>query len=518
MLLFACTLTTVDPTREEQTYAADGSSNDNAASSSSSGYSSSYYDAQSYEEPETYSFGGGGGGANSGGPPAPTPLERIMADPLSAAIMGPRLALGGATQALDLLQKGELFGAASALAAAAPAEVSMLLQDPRPLRDKAMGLLRRAEEVAEKLEERGIAAETPGRELVKPIIPAPLYDRYLDPDAVRPWSSSSPTSNEAYGAPAGTYASYGAGAASANTSTSTASSSYSYNAAAAGNEDPAVAAAAAAVAAALRGDVAGGGSSTRTPPPPPPSTPPPPQSPASSMPSFEVPPVPQDVWGAVSSAEAFAADIVMTQSTVTATATKAAAATSASTSYPSPPPPSTVPPPPPPPTTPPPASVAAAAPAATAAGDEWAASAEMTGRWRKEVERCSDEGPLFDAMEMSWIFRQAAMLLNEVTIGSGSDGWSVASSASFIALKELYPRDGRAASQMRRDLRSGGCSGTLEAVEGGVHLVLTWRGELSGSQDEVFTLEDGGVTLKRVVNLTLGNGRTWQGIYHYVRA
>ena len=116
------------------------------------------------------------------------------------------------------------------------------------------------------------------------------------------------------------------------------------------------------------------------------------------------------------------------------------------------------------------------------------------------------------------MFRQAAALLNEVTIGSGSDGWSVASSASFISLKELYPRDGRPASQMRRDLRSGSCSGTLAAVERGGNLLLTWKGELAGSQDEVFTLEDGGVTLKRVVTLTLENGKTWQGTYHYVRA
>ena len=131
--------------------------------------------------------------------------------------------------------------------------------------------------------------------------------------------------------------------------------------------------------------------------------------------------------------------------------------------------------------------------------------------------RCADETALFDTMEMSWMFRQAAMLLDELEIGSGFDGWSVASSASFISLKELYPRDGRPASQMRRDLRSGQCSGTLRAVEGGVNLVLTWKGELAGFQDEVFTLEDGGATLKRVVKLTLDNGKTWEGTYYYTR-
>ena len=51
-----------------------------------------------------------------------------MKDPFSAAILAPRLALGGATQALDMLQRGELFGAASEMASAAPNQMSMLLQ------------------------------------------------------------------------------------------------------------------------------------------------------------------------------------------------------------------------------------------------------------------------------------------------------------------------------------------------------------------------------------------------------
>jgi hypothetical protein len=458
--------------------------------------------------------------------PKSTPLERIMRDPLSAAIFGPRLALGGATEALDLLRKGELFGVASRLAAAAPAEVSQLLQDPRPLQDKALGLLRRAEEVAEKLEERGIAAETPGRELIKPIIPTQLFDRYLDPAAVL--SQFPPQTPGTYRATEmETYPSYDA---AADDNTAAPASSYTYNAAAAADLDPAVAAAAAAVAAALRKDLGGVGSSTASPPlPPPPPVPltSPPLSPGASMPSTDAAsPVPQNLWSAAASAEAFAADIVMAQSTATATATATREAsyqsptipfTTANIPYPSPPPPPTSPPPPPPRSSPPPPAAAIDAPAPATAVDAWAASAKMAGRWRKEGSRCPDEIPLFDAMEMSWMFRQAATLLNELTISSGADGWSVASSASFISLKETYPRDGRAASQMRRDLRSGTCEGSLEAVEGGVHLVLSWRGELAGSQDEVFTLEASGETLKRVVTLTLENGNSWRGTYHYVR-
>ena len=103
-----------------------------------------------------------------------------MKDPLAAAVMGPRLALGGATEALDLLQKGQLLG----VLAQAPGELNTLLQDPRPINDKAGDLVRRAEGMVETLEERGIAAEAPGREIFKAILPADLYDRYLDPAAV----------------------------------------------------------------------------------------------------------------------------------------------------------------------------------------------------------------------------------------------------------------------------------------------------------------------------------------------
>jgi len=113
-------------------------------------------------------------------PRRPSPLERIMKDPLAAAVMGPRLALGGATEALDLLQKGQLLG----VLAQAPGELNTLLQDPRPINDKAEDLVRRAEGMVETLEERGIAAEAPGREIFKAILPAELYDRYLDPAAI----------------------------------------------------------------------------------------------------------------------------------------------------------------------------------------------------------------------------------------------------------------------------------------------------------------------------------------------
>ena len=95
-------------------------------------------------------------GAWSAPPPKrETPLERVARDPLLAAVMAPRVALGG----LDLLGKGELLS----VAVSAAGEFRALIDDPRPVQDKAADALKRAEEMVEMLEDRGIEAETPGR-------------------------------------------------------------------------------------------------------------------------------------------------------------------------------------------------------------------------------------------------------------------------------------------------------------------------------------------------------------------
>ena len=276
-------------------------------------------------------------GANYTPPPRrQTPMERVMKDPLSAAVLAPRVALGG----LDLLGKGEIFG----LVASQAGELGALLQDPRPVQDKAADAFRRAEEMVEMLEERGIAAEAPGRELVKPIIPAELYDRYLDPAATNPGtpSAAEPTSTDSYASNL-----YTAEPLSTNTVTGTVekpppapvSSSMSFD----DSEDAVVAAAAAAVAAALateeeekekdenaadvtdpsaekdRETVAEAAASS--PPPYVPPAPEPEPSPAASFraPAIEAPAVPADVWSAVEEAEKAAAEFVMGQSTATAT-------------------------------------------------------------------------------------------------------------------------------------------------------------------------------------------------------
>lgn len=280
-----------------------------------------------------------------------TPLERVANDPLTAFVMAPRVALGGATEALDLLQSGELFG----VAARFPAELNTLMQDPRPPQDKAAELLRRAEEITEMLEERGIVAEAPGRELLKPMVPAELFDRYLDPEVVRA-STSSPTETETEtAAAAGTTATtYAAEPPTAETLTDTAAPPAKDDAAGGDanvdsiedayafmrdqrkvgdvedEDDPAVLAAAADVAAALKREAGAGKMPNENVaseevgeaavPPPTPSPPPPPPTPTTTAP-FDVPQE-LDVWGIVKSAEELTADIVMSQSKATATATK----------------------------------------------------------------------------------------------------------------------------------------------------------------------------------------------------
>ena len=264
-------------------------------------------------------------------------MERVIKDPLSAAVLAPRVALGG----LDLLGKGEIFG----LVASQAGELGALLQDPRPVQDKAVDAFRRAEEMVEMLEERGIAAEAPGRELVKPIIPAELYDRYIDPAATNPGnpSAAKPTSADSYASNL-----YTAEPPSTGTGTvekpppAPVSSSMSFD----DSEDAVVAAAAAAVAAALateeeeeegeekdknaadatdvsaekdRASIAEAAASS--PPPYVPPAPEPEPTPAASFqaPAFETPTVPADAWSAVEEAEKAAADFVMGQSTATAT-------------------------------------------------------------------------------------------------------------------------------------------------------------------------------------------------------
>ena len=185
-------------------------------------------------------------------PPAPprreTPLERAVKDPLAAAIMAPRVALGG----LDLLSKGELF----AVAAEEAGELSALLSDPRPIQDKAAEAFKRAETGVEMFEARGVVAEAPGRELVRPAIPADLYDKYLDPAAIEPAPATPSASANAYTAEPTSYASAATTTREVEIPESeaftaaSASVTYAFDDA----EDAAVAAAAAAVAAALGDD------------------------------------------------------------------------------------------------------------------------------------------------------------------------------------------------------------------------------------------------------------------------
>ena len=274
-------------------------------------------------------------------PPAPprreTPLERAVKDPLAAAIMAPRVALGG----LDLLSKGELF----AIAAEEAGEVSALLSDPRPIQDKAADAFRRAETLVEMLEARGVVAEAPGRELVRPAIPADLYDKYLDPAAIEPAPATPSASANAYTAEPASYAAAATTtreveipepeAFNAASSTASASVTYAFDDA----EDAAVAAAAAAVAAALGEDddddddddasgavdsqrevvSASGAGEGAAEPVKAPAAASASTSDARATPAFDAPAPPADAWSAVKEAESLAAEFVMGQSAAIAT-------------------------------------------------------------------------------------------------------------------------------------------------------------------------------------------------------
>jgi len=267
-------------------------------------------------------------------PPAPprreTPLERAVKDPLAAAIMAPRVALGG----LDLLSKGELF----AVAAEEAGELSALLSDPRPIQDKAAEAFRRAETVVEMFEARGVVAEAPGRELVRPAIPADLYDKYLDPAAIEPAPATPSASANAYTAEPASYASAATTTREVEIPESeaftaaSASVTYAFDDA----EDAAVAAAAAAVAAALGDDdddededasgavdsqselvsVSGADAveEVEAPAAARAST-----SDARALPAFDAPAPPADAWSAAKETESLAAEFVMGQSAAIAT-------------------------------------------------------------------------------------------------------------------------------------------------------------------------------------------------------
>ena len=275
-------------------------------------------------------------------PPTPprreTPLERAVKDPLAAAIMAPRVALGG----LDLLSKGELF----AIAAEEAGEVSALLSDPRPIQDKAADAFRRAETLVEMLEARGVVAEAPGRELVRPAIPADLYDKYLDPAAIEPAPATPSASANAYTAEPASYAAAATTtreveipepeAFNAASSTASASVTYAFDDA----EDAAVAAAAAAVAAALGEDdddddddddasgavdsqrevvSASGAGEGAAEPVKAPAAASASTSDARATPAFDAPAPPADAWSAAKETESLAAEFVMGQSAAIAT-------------------------------------------------------------------------------------------------------------------------------------------------------------------------------------------------------
>jgi len=141
------------------------------------------------------------------------------------------------------------------------------------------------------------------------------------------------------------------------------------------------------------------------------------------------------------------------------------------------------------------------------------------GYWRKISDRCPDEDELMDVMEMNLVFRQAAGLLNYLTIDRPTPtSWRVATNAGIIQISEVYQADGSQSTVARRDLRSGDQTGAVVADADAVSLAISWSSPLSGSQRETFSIDRETDTLLRVVRLELESGKSWSGTYVYARA
>ena len=143
------------------------------------------------------------------------------------------------------------------------------------------------------------------------------------------------------------------------------------------------------------------------------------------------------------------------------------------------------------------------------------------GYWRKIPAKCPDEDDLMDLMDMNIVFRQAAGLLNYLTIDRPSpESWRVATNAGIIQISEVYPINGSRASASRRDLRPGEQSGAVvvDASASAVALSIAWSAPLAGTQNETFRVNTDDDTLVRTVRITLDDGSTWNGEYVYARA
>ena len=143
------------------------------------------------------------------------------------------------------------------------------------------------------------------------------------------------------------------------------------------------------------------------------------------------------------------------------------------------------------------------------------------GYWRKIAAKCPNEDDLMDLMDMNIVFRQAAGLLNYLTIDRPSpESWRVATNAGIIQISEVYPIDGSRTSTPRRDLRMGEQTGAVvvDVSASAVALSISWSTPLAGTQNETFRLNTEDDTLVRTVHITLDDGSTWRGVYEYARA
>jgi hypothetical protein len=396
--------------------------------------------------------------------------QRARDDATHIAFVAPRIAIGAVNDFAERASRG----------VGGFADVFDFVQTLGSSDDVLRDVVERTEREIDRLESIGVRTSTPVRSVIKDMIPSEVYDKYLTPAVEYAEGMDD--------------ASMGGG----NGASSSASGVVMDDAVA--FDEAAVNAAADAVAAAMRGVDLDAGAETMS-------------SETKSTASMSTKPRAPD--NAEDNFENMAAEAIMSASTMAASYAAPAQDPYAAT--------------------PPPVATSAealveetSAPAVEESAPSSPPTSPMTspfdstvGYWRKIPAKCPDEDDLMDLMDMNIVFRQAAGLLNYLTIDRPSpESWRVATNAGIIQISEVYPINGSRASASRRDLRPGEQSGAVvvDASASAVALSIAWSAPLAGTQNETFRVNTDDDTLVRTVRITLDDGSTWNGEYVYARA
>ena len=411
-------------------------------------------------------------GSNSTSRVKVSATQRAKDDATHIAFVAPRIAIGAVNDFVERASRG----------AGGFADVFDFVQTLGSSDDVLRDVVERTEREIDRLESIGVRKSTPVRSVIKDMIPTEVYDKYLTP-AVE----------------------YAEGTDDGHSTGASSSASGVVMDDVVAFDEAAVNAAADAVAAAMRGVDLDAGAETAS-------------SAAETKSVTSMPKKPRAPDNAEDSFENMTAEAIMSSSAMVASYSAPAedpyAATPPAVTTPSAKAPvdkkdapvveATT------PSTPPAASVPTPSPFDS-----------TVGYWRKIAAKCPNEDDLMDLMDMNIVFRQAAGLLNYLTIDRPSpESWRVATNAGIIQISEVYPIDGSRTSTPRRDLRMGEQTGAVvvDASASAVALSISWSAPLAGTQNETFRLNTEDDTLVRTVHITLDDGSTWRGVYEYARA